>query len=448
MRPPRSLAGRLFLGAAVWLAVAMVVGGVVLAEAFRESVERGFEQRLEPMLRTIVSHATVAADGSVRVVSRGAEPRFEELYSGLYWQVSDAAGPVARSRSLWDFAFPVEVGPAGGGVHVRSAVGPRGEPVLVVERDLSFPQRETPLHFLVAADRADIDREVAHFRLLLGLALGGLGAGLLVAVAAQVRYGMLPLRRLAEDLARLRGGGGARLGGDYPSEIQPLVEATNKVLDHDAALIERARTHVGNLAHALKTPLAILKAESAARGGDAIIDAQVGTMGRLVEVHLARARAIAGTAAPLGLATPVAAVAENLAAMMETLFAGKHLMVECRLPPDAVAEVDQDDLAEMLGNLMENAGKHARGRIAVSCRVDNRLLLLRVEDDGPGMTEAEAELASRRGTRLDESLPGWGLGLSITADLAALHGGALHFGRSQLGGLAVDLVLPGGMTNG
>ncbi len=438
---PSSLAGRLFLGAAVWLFLAIAVGGVVLAEAFRESVERGFEQRLESVLRAVVAGVSVTP-GEVGVAPQIPEPRFEKLYSGWYWQVSAGSDPVARSRSLWDYAFPSRAAEAPGALHSRDGVGPRGEPVLIVERDIAFADRAEPLHVMVAASRAEIDAEVSGFRTLLALALGGLALGLLAATAIQVRYGLRPLRLLAADLERLRSGAGNRLGGSYPSEIEPLVEATNRVLAHDEALIERARTHVGNLAHALKTPLAILRAEAESRGGDPPIEAQVATMLRLVEHHLGRARAAASSAPAFGSHVAVADTTGELVAMMAKVFAEKRLEITAAIEPGLLVPIDREDFAEILGNLIENACKHAGARVRVSGRRDAGTVVVAVEDDGPGMDPQRGAVAARRGARLDEAHEGWGLGLSIVADLAALHGSELRFGRSELGGLLVELRVP------
>lgn len=438
MLRPESLTGRLLLGAAVWLALAVMASGLILADAFRASVERGLQQRLEAVQRTVIAGIEVAADGAVRVTPPRSEPRFEMPYSGWYWQVSDDGGPLARSRSLWDFAFAAVAGEVGGTVHLRREAGPRGVPVLVVERDLIFSGRAQPLHVLVAATLAETAEELTAFHRLLVLALGGLGLGLLAAVVLQVRFGLRPLGRLAVDLERLHSGAAARLSGDYPREIRPLVEATNRVLDHDAVMIERARTHVGNLAHGLKTPLAILKAESGARGGDTVIDAQVAAMARLVDRHLGRARAVASGAGGIGDRSLVAPIAGELLSAMQRIFAERRLTLEQDIVPGASLAMDREDLAEILGNLLENACRHAAGRVRLRALSAGSGVMITVDDDGPGLDEAQMAAVLARGVRFDES--GSGLGLAIVGDLVSLHDGTLSLARSDLGGLRVSLL--------
>jgi len=437
-RRPLSLRSRLILGAGLWLALALAVGGWILSTAFRDAVEAGLHERLRAQLRALAAQVEFAPGEVVRVGTLLGDPRFDQPYSGWYWQVSDGTTPYARSRSLWDFALPVSPAGGEGGVRFRHDLGPRGEEIETAERDLIFPNGAKTLHVAVAVTRRDLDEDVRHFHLLLALALGGLGLGLIVAVALQIGYGLRPLGRLAEALDRLRRQGG-RLDPDAPAEIAPLVTALNELLDHDARLIARARAHVGALAHGLKTPLAVIEAELAASRPDrGEINAQIARLARLVEVHLARARAEAAPSGPLGARVAVAEVAAELRAALLKIHAGRDLTITIACHDDAQAPLGRDDLAEILGNLMDNACKWARGRVLV--RADAGGLV--VEDDGRGLSAEEWTLATQRGTRLDLSTPGSGLGLAIVSDLAALLGLGLGFGRSAWGGLAVTLSWP------
>lgn len=445
MRPPLrldSLRGRLILGAVVWIALALAVGGAVLSGAFRDSVERSFHQRLEAHLRGLAAGVDIHPDGTAAVARPAGEPRFEQPYSGWYWQVSDGTGALARSRSLWDFALAVAAAESPGATHRHTEAGPRGETLMVVERDLAYPGRARPLHVAVAADRAEVAGEVRSFHVLLAASLGGLGLGLVVAVALQVGYGLRPLARLAGALQAVRAGG--RIGDDYPSEIAPLAKALNSVLDHDARLIEGARTHVGNLAHALKTPLAVLKAElGAGRAADpAVMAAQVTRMNALVEQNLARARAEASSARAVGMRVAAAEVAAEVASVLRRAHAGRAVAIVLDCAADAVFVGDREDLAEMLGNLMDNACKWAAAQVLVTARAEGGGLVVAVEDDGPGLDPVQARLAGARGTRLDEATPGSGLGLSIVADRVALYGGRVEMGRAALGGLRAALHVP------
>ncbi|RAU23087.1 histidine kinase [Paramagnetospirillum kuznetsovii] len=436
--PARSLRQRLILGAGLWLALALGVGGVVLGLAFRDAAEHGFHERLDAYLRALSAVVEINADGSVAVGKPVGDPRFEQAYSGWYWQVSDGAEVRARSRSLWDFALPVGGPVAAGQMHARRDTGPRGESLAVVERDLLFPDGIRPLHLSVAANRREVEAEVARFDLLLALALGGLGLGLIIAIALQVGYGLRPLARLTGELEEVRVSGG-RIGEAYPGEVAPLVLAMNQVLDHDARLIERARAHVGNLAHGLKTPLAVLEAELASPSPDhGVLGDQLDRLNRLVDIHLGRARAEAVSAEPARAKVAVGEVANDIAAALRKIYAERGLSLSVDCAPGARFPGNGDDLAEILGNLMDNACKWASSQV----RITADTVSLTVEDDGPGLTPAQAETATRRGLRLDESAPGSGLGLAIVADLAGMMGLDVRFGRSDLGGLCVRVAFP------
>ncbi|CAA7619768.1 putative two-component sensor histidine kinase, classical system [Candidatus Terasakiella magnetica] len=432
---PRSLRGRLILGAGLWLTLALALGGWVLGHAFRDAAERGFILRLEAHLRALAAVVDILPDGTVTVGRPVGEPRFDQPYSGWYWQVSDGTEIPARSRSLWDSALTVATTGTLGAIQTRDLTGPRGERLAVVERDVAFPESAARLHMTIAASRQEVDEEVHRFDLLLLAALAALGLGLIAAVAVQVGYGLSPLKYLAAELDALRQGGG-RLGGTYPQEVAPLVAAMNDVLDHDAQLIERARTHVGNLAHGLKTPLAVLRVELSSPSPDpAITTAQIERMTRLVEINLSHARAEASSARAVGLRVPVAVIAEELAAAMRRIHAERRLEIDVLCAPGAVFAGDQDDLAEVLGNLLDNACKWAAQRVRLVARDE----ILTVEDDGPGLTPEEIEIATRRGARLDETAPGSGLGLAIVSDLTMVTGHRLEFDRSELGGLRVSI---------
>lgn len=431
MKPPRSLTGRLVLGALVWLALMLGGGGWFLAAAFRETVEQQFEHRLDGLLRAMIAAIEVRPDG-VALTRPLGEPRFDQIFSGWYWQISGIDGAPLRSRSLWDARLPAH--PGSGERQTHHSIGPRGESLLLVERDLDFDGRR--LHVLIAGDLDEVEEAVRRFDLLLAGGLGLLGLGLVAAVLIQVRYGLRPLRRLAADLDGIRDGTRARLAGDHPREVVPLVEAMNAVLDHDAALIERARTHVGNLAHGLKTPLSILKAEAP----DPAVLVQIETMRRLIEHHLARAAAAAGPGRVVSVA--VAPVVEEMRAALSRIHASRDVVIETIVSPDALFRGERQDLEEILGNLADNACKWARSSVRLSAANADRALRLTVEDDGPGLSPEQAAAAARRGARLDEMAPGWGLGLSIVADLVGLYGGALAFGASELGGLRVAVTLP------
>lgn len=440
MTAGRSLTARLVAAALVWLALLLAAGGVILSAAFRDALEREFGHRLEATLRALIAATEIAPDGSVAVVRPLGDPRFEQVYSGWYWQASEPSGRLIRSRSLWDERLPVHAARRDGQKH--RLAGPKGEPLLGLERDLQFPEAAGVVHVQVAGSLAEVMDAARRFDLLLAGALVLFGVGMAVAVAIQVRFGLRPLRRMRAGLDAIRRGERARLGGPYPSEVAPLAEAMNAVLDRDEDLIERARTHAGNLAHALKTPLAILNAEMHGEPDRTVVAEQVKAMSRLIDYHLARAAAMAGAGRLAGTAAPVAEVARALASTLARIHAERHVAIAVDVPDADTFPGQRDDLEEMLGNLMDNACKWAAGRVRITTARPPEALEISVEDDGPGLSPAEAESATRRGIRLDEMAPGFGLGLSVVADIAAINGGSVVLSRSDLGGLKATLSFP------
>lgn len=444
----RSLAFRLVAGAALWIVAALAVGGIFISALFRDSVERNFDARLSVHVDSLI--AVTTADISRRlVISRTLpDPRFNIPYSGWYWQVSDPRGaPQVRSRSLWDKALAPPRPDKVGVMQTGEMEGPDGEMLRIRFIDVTLPDlpvQSPPVRFAVAARVSELKAELRPFNLALVWSLGVLGLGLAVAVAIQVRVGLQPLRRIRAALNNIREGRAEHLEGEWPTEVQPLVKELDALLEHNADVLDRARTHVGNLAHALKTPLAVLANEVSRKGGprsDAI-DRQVDAMRRWIDHYLTRARA-AATGAVLGARTPVPPVLADLRRTLLRIHADKELKIEVAGGIGAAAfRGEQQDLEEMLGNLMDNACKWAASTVSLSVSADAERLTIKIDDDGPGLTPTQYEEAMGRGKRLDESSPGSGLGLAIVSDIAALYGGQLKLKESPAGGLRAILVLP------
>lgn len=434
-----SLTLRLVGAGLIWMLVLLSTGGIVLTTAFRESVLQEFGQRLDALLRGMIAVTDIGPDGNLVITRPLGDPRFEQIFSGWYWQVAEPSGRLIRSRSLWDSALPVH--DDGTEMRRHEIVGPRGETLLVAERDLHFPGMAGPVHILVASDRRELDERIRGFDFLLLSALGLFAVGMAIAIVLQVRYGLNPLRAMTSGLSAIRRGDSQRLNGQYPKEIAPLAEAMNAVLEHDEALIERARTHVGNLAHSLKTALAVLRAELRDLPDKPVVDEQLRIMTRLIEHHLARASATAGSGRALGGQIAIKPVVEEIATVLGRVHASRQIKIDIQVPPDIQFHGGREDLEEMLGNLMENAFKWARSRVRVKTAGAEQLLVC-VEDDGPGLSPDQTVTASRRGARFDEMMPGWGLGLGIVTDLATVNGGTLTLDRSELGGLRATLTLP------
>jgi signal transduction histidine kinase len=437
-----SLAFRLVAGAAVWCALWLSAGGYALSTVFGRTVERNFDVRLGVLLEGLVAGSELAEDRGLQLRPQLGEPRFDQPLSGWYWQISDGERVVRRSPSLWDARLPVDLGPDRP-VAARDTVGPDGQPLRLLARPITLPGADTAFIYAVAGDRREIQADRQIFNRLLAFALAVLFAGVVGAVLVQVRFGLEPLRRIGRALSGIRAGKAARLEGEFPAEIAPLATELNALLDHNEALVERARTHVGNLAHGLKTPLSVLTNEAGRSQGPLaeLVARQVALMRRQVDHHLARARAIA-TGTILGARTDVLPVLDDLRRTLGRIYAEKALAIDLDCPPDVAFRGARQDLEEMLGNLLDNACKWARARVSVRVELAGEQLQVGIEDDGPGLPPARRAEVLARGRRLDEQVPGTGLGLAIAADLAQLYRGRLVLEEAEGGGLRALLTLP------
>jgi signal transduction histidine kinase len=439
-----SLALRLVASAALWCALLLSAGGYALSALFADTIETNFDARLMVLLEGVVAGTEIDAGGALQLRPQLGEPRFDQPYSGWYWQIESRgeARPLARSASLWDQSLPLVL-PEGKATAQHDAIGPQGRSLRLVIREIRLPGAEEPFLFVVAGDREEIAIQTVRFNRLLALSLGGLFLGLLLAILVQVRFGLEPLRRMRRSLAAIRAGRARRLEGEFAEEIRPLAVELNGLLDHSEALVERARTHVGNLAHGLKTPLAVLTNEIARHEGPfaEVVRRQVGIMRHQVEHHLARARTVA-TARLLGARTEVAPVLADLARTLARIHVDRGVGIACRCADGLAFHGARQDLEEMLGNLLDNACKWARGGVEVVAAAEGEHLIVIVDDDGPGLPPERRAEVLERGRRLDERVPGSGLGLAIVVDLAEIHGGALALDDSPLGGLRARLTLP------
>lgn len=447
---PGSLSFRLLAGAVLWIALALALAGVVLTRLFAGHLDDQFARRQEALLNQLAANLDVEG-GDLQLTARLGPPQFAKPYSGYYWQVQAADGAVLlRSRSLWDARLDLPTDTLlDGEVHRHRLSGPRGVRVIAFERAVRLPGREGRLRLAVARDARVVEDAVAEFARVLALSLGVLGVGLAAAAAGQVAGGLTPLRRLRRALGEVRAGRAQRLRGRYPAEIQPLVDDLNAVLQHNAAVVERARTQAGNLAHGLKTPLAVLSNEAArleGKGEQALaarIAEQTRTMQRQVDYHLARARAAAAVDVP-GQRAETRAALERLARTLPKLYADRGLDVTCEAARAPDFRGDRQDLDEMLGNLVDNACKWADSRVRLTAAPGDApdRLVIAVEDDGPGLPPGRRAEVFDRGRRLDTGVEGSGLGLGIVAELAHLYGGTVDLGESDLGGLRATLELP------
>ena len=376
------------------------------------------------------------------------------VYSGHYWELAELNGhggfkDLQPSRSLFDVELKP---PADGTARIKpgarvyyDSTGPDMQRLRVAARAVMLPNYPRPVVFLTADDRSPLDHDARRFAEMALIALTLVGIALIGGVILQVQVALRPLFRLQKDVADVRKGKADRVAADFPVELTPLASELNALLAHNQEVVERQRTHVGNLAHALKTPLSVMQAEAEQRPDDPLAEVvarQVLTMREQVDHHLRRARA-AARAQGSGERTEVAEALDELSRTLERIFGERGIEIDWEAEDGLVFRGERQDLLELIGNVMENACKWGRRRVRATAAPDGPgFLKITVEDDGPGLKPEQREAVLRRGARLDESAPGSGLGLSIVEELAKAYDGTVMLGESAWGGLKVELRLP------
>lgn len=450
-----SLVRRLIWLALGWSLLVLLGAGLALTAFFRSASLDRFDRDLYEVTQGLYAGTTVE-EGEV-VAPALTDARALRVYSGRYWQIAEVLPSgrlraLVRSRSLWDTVLDP---PADGARRLTTGStiyydveGPLHAPLRATARTVRLLGRAQPVVIMAAEDRSPLDRDARTFAATTAIALLLLGAGLVAAIFVQVRFGLKPLFALQREVADIRGGRAERLEGAYPTELEPLAAELNGLLAHNEEVVDRQRTHVGNLAHALKTPLSVMLTEASRAPGPlaAVVTRQAETMRRQVDHHLRRARAAARAQGP-GERTPVAQVLDELGRTLERIFRGegegRGVVIEWDSPEDLCFRGERQDLLEIAGNVIENACKFSRGKVRVAAAgAGPQQLTLTVEDNGPGLPAEQREEMLRRGARLDESAPGSGLGLSIVDELVRAYGGGIELGSSPLGGLKVEITLP------
>ena len=451
-----SLARRLFLTATVVSAIVLVGAGLLLSTLYRSSVERSFDRRLNVYLKTIVADVAVSTSSSLSDPSALGEPLFDQPLSGWYWQIARINGgkyEIKSSRSVPESGLPALSDPAEaenhGGFNEGYISGPEGQRLRVNQRIVDLGEDGRYL-VAVAGDSYEIDDDSDDFNDALFVTFGALGFAFLLMVWFQVRFGLRPLSRISSALSAIRSGRAEKLEGDFPREIAPLSKEVNALIESNREIVDRARTHVGNLAHALKTPLSVLLNETSGRNDQLSekVREQVSVMRDQVQRHLERARLAARTAI-VGTISEVSPVVTGLARTMPKIHRDRALAIETRVIDEVKFNGERQDFEEMMGNLVDNACKWANSRVDIEVFAkppekmgDRPYFHVVIDDDGPGLPPEMQQQIPERGRKLDESKPGSGLGLSIVTELAALYGGKLLLGAAPIGGLRAELVLP------
>ena len=441
---PRSLAGRLLVIAAVSTLAALLFAGFAIGHVLGRFVMTGLDQRLDAQVEVLAR--AVAPDGRVDRARAIVLPPFDVPDSGWTWRIDGPGGlaivaepgpPIAREPDGRRHPRPGYVRGArgGGGLHVRR---------------LTIDTAAGPVTITVAAPRAVATRPLREAMLPLLGSLALLGLALAGATLVQLRLGLRPLRTLSTALADVRAGRRRTVPEDQPAELRPLVAELNALIDQNAAGLEQARRHVANLAHGLKTPLAALAVRLAepGRDPDTALRGMVERIDTQIRHHLGRARASAPGAA-IRARTLLAEPVDDLCAVMRRVHADRRVSAEAAIPATLAVAVDGQDVAEMLGNLLDNGWRHARSAVRVEAVREGALVRIVVDDDGAGLSATAAADALVPGRRLDERGDGHGFGLSITRELAELNGGSLTLARGdRLSGLRVVLILPAPVDDG
>jgi signal transduction histidine kinase len=446
-----SLTFRVVAFSTLWAVVALVVIATVISSLFRQASEQGFESLLTAHLFNLIGSVGVSPAGVLQGSPNLGDLRFTVPQSGWYWAVEPVTGATGqlRSQSLTgQIPSPPSSEVPFDSDFQRSylAEGLAGETIEVFESEFVLDADNNIARFRMMGNRTELEDDISAFEQQIYLYLLIFGAGMIAINALAILVGLEPLRRVRRALSEIRAGAAQRLDGTFPAEIAPLADETNELIESNRRIVERSRTQVGNLAHSLKTPLAVLTNEARSIGGakGRLIEDQAGSMRQQVEHYLQRAR-MAAQRDTIVFRTPVKATMERMVRVVAKL--NPHMKLDARFPDgEIVFAGEREDFEEIVGNLLENAMKWGRKAVSVSVTPGpdgsgGRNFTLVVEDDGPGIPEEKTRDALVRGRRLDETKPGTGLGLAIVADVVKEYGGSLHLARSDLGGLRATVVL-------
>ena len=498
-----SLVRRFVLGAILWSASLLIIIAFLLSWIYRQAVYRGFDDTLEGTTSVLIAFTETSSVGDIIHADLSIDARYQTAFSGYYWVIASLEAdnrivPLSQSRSLYEGKISVstdiikDISNQPGLIRHFTGDGPFGEPLRIVARSVFLPDRTESVIVLAAADRRPVDKTVQRFSMITSWTLTAFAIGLIFVVVFQVRLGLSPLFQLKQAIANIRNGQVDHVLGQYPVEVKPLVDELNSLISHNRDIVERARTHVGNLAHGLKTPLSVLTNEAYQYQKTAppladIVQRQAGIMARQLDHHLNKARA-AAHAKNIGLKTHIPGVIDDLIRAVKKIYRYRPIALNYQKEKECFFRGEKQDFEEMIGNLLDNACKWARHKVEIRSVCiekadlekeffsewegyltnqggrDNRNKITKelkekaesfsqtlrgtlcvkilVEDDGPGLPEEYMETVLKRGERLDERQPGSGLGLSIVNDLSRDYGGRLILKRSSMGGLKAILLLP------
>ena len=454
-----SLAFRLFATALGWTMLILPLAGFIIYSMYAQEAFQSFDDKIKTLLSVVQADSIDHTSTELGTPGDVGEPLFQRLHSGWYWQIKpldEPTGPRRVSNSLataeLESPFLKWIPPDASDIRWIDGTGPLGQRLRIAEAIERLGDEVTGRRYsiIVAGPIEWPEARVSEFRKKLATSLALAGLGLVAMTLFQVRFGLMPLRAVERGLARVRAGEVHRLEGNMPIEIEPLQLELNALIQSNQDIVDRARTQVGNLAHALKTPLAVITNE--ADDDKSPFAAKVAEQARMmrdqISLYLDRAR-MAAQSGTIGKSTDVVPLIEPLQRALERIYRDKSVAITVECPPDARFQGEKQDLEEMLGNLLDNACKWSKRSVfltidapAATSRPPHRRLVILVQDDGPGLTSDQRARIGKRGLRLDETKPGTGLGLSIVSDLVTSYRGTIELTQSSHGGLAVRLDLP------
>lgn len=443
-----SLALRLFLSASVWIIFTLFSGGLLLSNVFRESTQKAFEDKLNFFMETLIGASRVDSTSSITVVSELGDPRFFRPYSGWYWQINEKSKTLVRSRSMWDQVFTLDKRLIGGRAKfidetlrqsAQNNPGVSSQNLVVIQREISFPGMSTPITFMVSGNTNEFEKNISRYNNILVSSLVLLGLGLFVSVFLQVKYGLLPLEKIKNSLFKIRNGDATKLEDIYPTEVSPLAKEINTLLDHNEKIISRAKMNVGNLAHALKTPVAVIKNHITAKKNDDVIDSQMIVIENYINKYLQKARASA-TSKLKKTKIDITEVIKKMRQIFKKINPELKIIFKSNNEKFLIAG-SEDDMDEIIGNVMENACKWTKTQVIIEIfKISKDQIKLCISDDGPGLPEKKMKEVFDRGFRLDEQTQGTGLGLNIVKDAVENFSGSVWLEKSKFGGLKVNII--------
>ena len=443
-----SLALRLFLSASVWIIFTLFSGGLLLSNVFRESTQNAFEDKLNFFMETLIGASRVDSTSSITVVSELGDPRFYRPYSGWYWQINEKSKTLVRSRSMWDQVFTLDKRLIGGRAKFidealrqtqQNKAEVSSQNLVVIQREISFPGMSTPITFTVSGNTNEFEKNISRYNNILFSSLVLLGLGLFVSVFLQVKYGLLPLEKIKNSLFKIRNGDATKLEDIYPKEVSPLAKEINTLLDHNEKIISRAKMNVGNLAHALKTPVAVIKNHITEKKNDDVIDSQMIVIENYINKYLQKARASAMSKLKK-TKIDIINVIKKMRQIFKKINPDLKIIFKSNNEKFLIAG-SEDDIDEIIGNVMENACKWTKTKVIIEIfKISKDQIKLCISDDGPGLPEKKMKEVFDRGFRLDEQTQGTGLGLNIVKDSVENLSGSVWLEKSKFGGLKVNII--------